>query len=277
VHNGPWVCTVLADMTNRLPKAKDEAAKRFEELINSGSAKRNRSADRMPGTKGVRPRNASTLILLDGNGANARILMGRRNKNLKFMPGAMVFPGGSVDKHDGSVPAVSELTEHTQRRLIAAMRGKSTKRGARALGLAAVRELAEESGLLLGVPGSFEHRHGDWATFSQMGIRPNLDGLRLFSRAITPVGMPRRFDTWFFLARSGEIGFTPEGGFDPCGELEDLRWIKPSDALEAGVRDITRIMLLELMRRLEEDPTLDDSWPAPYYQTRADRFIRHLI
>ena len=55
------------------------------------------------------PRDASTLIIMEGEGPGAKILMGRRHEGHKFMPGLFVFPGGRVDRYDGSVPAASEL------------------------------------------------------------------------------------------------------------------------------------------------------------------------
>lgn len=225
----------------------------------------------------IRPKNASTMILVDGSKDDARILMGKRNKKLKFMPGALVFPGGSVDKFDGSVPVADELSHKTQSRLMEAMRGKATQRGARALGVAAVREVAEESGLLLGKSGDFKTKHEDWKDFTDKNLVPSLSAIRLFSRAITPPGNSRRFDTWFFLARATEVGFTPEGGFDPDGELEELQWIRPKDAITQDTREITRVMLVELIQRLEKDPNLSDDYPAPCYQTVGNRFRKTII
>lgn len=225
----------------------------------------------------IRPKNASTMILVDGSKDDPVILMGKRNKKLKFMPGALVFPGGSVDAFDGSVHVADELTDTTQSRLMKAMRGKPTPRGARALGVAAVREVAEESGLLLGKSGDFQTNHDDWKDFCDKGLIPSLEALRLFSRAITPPGNSRRFDTWFFLARASEIGFTPASGFDPDGELEELQWIRPRDAITQDTREITRVMLVELTQRLERDPDLSDDYPAPHYQTVGNHFRKTII
>lgn len=54
-----------------------------------------------------------------------------------------------------------------------------------------------------------------------------------FSRWITPVEVKVRFDTWFFLAGApaGEDDGAPDGS-----ETVDLRWLRPTDALEAGRR-----------------------------------------
>jgi len=225
----------------------------------------------------IRPRNASTMILVDGPKNDPKILMGKRNRKLKFMPGALVFPGGSVDRFDGSVPVSGGLTPNTEERLIRAMSGRPTPRGAKALGVAAVREVAEESGLLLGYNGDFNSEHEDWKDFSEKSIVPSLSALRLFARAITPPGNSRRFDTWFFLARASEVGYAPEDGFDPDGELEELQWISPKKAITENTREITRVMLVELINRLADDPDLSDDYPAPEYRTVGNRFRKSLI
>ncbi len=249
---------------------------RIETMINSPQVRDMRNRIR-ESTGYVRPRNASTMILLDGDAANPRVLMGKRNKNLKFMPGALVFPGGSVDRFDGSVPAQDELTDKTRDRLVSAMRGRPTPRSARGLAMAAIREVAEESGLLIGRNGAFPVDHPHWQDFRDASVIPALSGLRLFSRAITPPGLSRRFDTWFFLAHRSQVGFVPEGGFAPDGELEELQWIHPEQAIAEDTREITRVMLVELIRRLREDPGLADSYPAPYYHTKGSRFHKTQI
>ena len=266
----------MADKFQESKASLDKEVTRLQGMINSDQAREHRQKAR--DTHGyIKPKNASTMILVDGPQNDPVILMGKRNKKLKFMPGALVFPGGSVDQYDGSVPVAEELSERTQSRLLSAMRGRPTKRGARALGVAAIREVAEESGLLLGKSGTFNTDHEDWKDFCNKGLVPSLSALRLFSRAITPPGNSRRFDTWFFVARASEVGFAPEGGFDPDGELEELQWIRPKDAITQDTREITRVMLVELINRLERDPDLSDDYPAPHYQTVGNHFRKTLI
>ncbi len=225
----------------------------------------------------VRPKNAATMILIDNDGPKPRILMGRRNRALKFMPGAFVFPGGSVDRADGSIPSIDELDEATHERIRAHARGRPTPRTARALGMAAIREMCEETGLLIGRSSSSPPGHPHWQPFAARGIGPSLSGLRLLARAITPPGMRRRFDTWFFVGTADTIGHVPAGGFEPSGELEGLQWIAPDEAIAADTREITRVILVELMNRLERDPGLDPVYPAPFYSAVHGRFNRTMM
>ncbi|MEM9332091.1 MAG: NUDIX hydrolase [Pseudomonadota bacterium] len=257
-------------------KRLSDEVDRVEALINSPTL-RDMRTKKKGGHAHIKPRNASTMILLDGPLDDPVVLMGKRNSNLKFMPGALVFPGGSVDKFDGSAPSISELTPKTNQRLQIAMRGRPTNRGARAIGMAAIREVAEESGILIGKSGTLDTEHEHWKDFRKANVVPSLSGLRLFARAITPPGLPRRFDTWFFIAHASEVGFAPTHGFLPDGELEDLRWIKPQEAITGDTREITRVMLVELIRRLREDQELSDAYPAPYYHTVGNTFHKKII
>jgi 8-oxo-dGTP pyrophosphatase MutT (NUDIX family) len=254
----------------------DEEIARIEAMINSGPMQRMRLANRTSGCS-VKPKNAASIILVSGEPGHERIVMGKRNKNLKFMPGALVFPGGRVDAHDRKVVACDQLESLTQAKLVTHMRGNTGPRDAHGLGIAAIRELAEETGLLIGEPHKIPLQHRDWQGFAERNIAPKIGSLRLLARAITPPGIPRRFDTFFFVMRSDGRHFSPQGGFAPSGELEELQWITPQDAMRHETREITRVILVELMNRLRDDPDLDPATPAPCYVTRGDRFIRTLM
>jgi 8-oxo-dGTP pyrophosphatase MutT (NUDIX family) len=52
--------------------------------------------------------------------------------------------------------------------------------------------------------------------------------LVLFARWITPVELPKRFDTWFFAGRAGNELVRVDGG-----EIHEHRWFRPADALAA--------------------------------------------
>jgi len=51
-------------------------------------------------TKPVRPRDAASLILLRERSTGLEVLLGRRGKDARFMPGRYVFPGGRVTAED---------------------------------------------------------------------------------------------------------------------------------------------------------------------------------
>lgn len=256
--------------TSNRSGAINREVERIQSLINSPARRDTRRPGK--GVAGVRPRNAATIVLVDGKPGNFRVLMGKRHHSLKFMPGALVFPGGSVDRSDGSIPAAADMSEQTAQMIVRNLRGRPTPRGARALGMAAIRELAEETGMLLGKPGANPIAHPDWRDFAERSVTPNLEGLRVLARAITPPGPSRRFDTWFFICHAQQVAHVPEGGFRPSGELEDLQWISPEAAIESDTREITRVMLVEAMNRLHQDPELTAGLPAPFYQSVRNRF-----
>jgi 8-oxo-dGTP pyrophosphatase MutT (NUDIX family) len=266
-------------MTTEHTETADSLEAEIAQIESFLKARRQRDRTGEPRSRhiGIRPRNAATLVLVRRDGRDVRVLMGKRHHSLKFMPGALVFPGGSVDPADAMVPASGELPAPTLRKIMANMRGRGGSRSARAIAVAAIRELAEESGLLIGEPHQRLNHRADWAQFAERGLAPSLSGLSILARAITPPGPPRRFDTWFFATSAERIAFEPESGFSPSGELEDLRWVRPRDAMEGETREITRVMLVELMHRLERDPELDPEYPAPYYHSAQGHFRKSLM
>ncbi len=224
--------------------------------------------------KTVMPRDATSMVLLDRRHGDWHVLMGKRAETLKFMPGAMVFPGGSVDRSDGSVPALDDVHPQLATRIRNHLRGRGSDRRVKAIGLAGIREMQEEAGLLIGTDGVFPSNIKSWEPFANKGIRPSLGHLRLLARAITPPVMPRRFDTWFLLTTMQHVAHVPIGGFEPSGELEELRWVRPVDAMNEKTRDITRVILTDLMLRLKDDPELSPATPAPFYRYLHRRFRR---
>ncbi len=64
-------------------------------------------------------------------------------------------------------------------------------------------------------------------TFEEAGIALDPESLVWTSRWITPVGIPKRFDTYFFLAK---VARDVEVTID-ANEIADSMWIAPADAL----------------------------------------------
>ena len=153
---------------------------------------------------------ASVMVLRD---RPLEVLMIRRHARSSFVPDAWVFPGGSVDASDAGLGDGSEL---------------STRR------VAAARELFEEAGIWIGaaLAQSEQHRRAllDHAEdFASLLPSAPIDLQRLVwtSRWITPVGVPKRFDTYFFLTEIGrDVVATVEHQ-----EAVEVTWIAPADAL----------------------------------------------
>ena len=227
----------------------------------------------------MRPRDAATILILDRRGAEWHFLMGRRHERHKFMPGLFVFPGGRVDRGDGSIPATRELDPVIQSRIVRNLRARPSKRRARALAMAAIRETYEEAGLFIGEKGdrALGSSHPDWQAFSKHGIVPDLSRLSLMARAITPPGRNRRFDTWFFAARRENVGHELPGGIGPTEELEDVHWLTFDKAKDLDLPVITVAMLKEFRERLEDDPGLKPVTPIPFYHMVGRSMRRELI
>ena len=142
----------------------------------------------------IRP--AATVIVLRDRAHAPRVLMGQRGAQAAFMPNKFVFPGGAVDPQDAAVPLLSEISSPCKDRLSEESEGPS----AQALCAAAIRELFEETGQILGKQAAWPDPVPDgWQAFATEGYRPIAEPLQFVFRAITPPGRPRRFDARFFL------------------------------------------------------------------------------
>ena len=216
----------------------------------------------------VRPRDAASIMLLDRSGQGIRVLMGKRHSAHVFMPDLYVFPGGRRDPDDHRLGFAADLHPAVLRSLTANDGQPLTTGRARALALAAVRELYEEAGVGL---GKTRNQRG-----APLPFLPDLSNLRYMARAITPPGQPRRFDTRFFAV------FVDEAEIDPSlvlesRELQDLQWIDVNDVSSLQVPEITAIILSDLRSDLQADPSLSPERAVPFYFTRRGRFHRTLL
>ncbi|MEJ0019814.1 MAG: NUDIX hydrolase [Acetobacteraceae bacterium] len=177
-----------------------------------------------PRPRAVRPRHAASLIVYRGAGDDVSMLMGMRGAKHRFMPNRLVFPGGAVDRVDLDAPAATPLSPQTEHLL----RKNANARLAHGLGIAAARELQEETGLSLGTP-------------------PALDVLRLLARAVTPASSPIRFNARFFVVEAHHVTGTLGGD----GELEGLRYYAMAEALALDLALPTRRVLERLREWLD--------------------------
>jgi len=201
------------------------------------------------------PRDAATLVLVDGSLNCPRILMGRRHPDMAFLADKFVFPGGRVDEADLTAHPGHDLNPAVTDKLLAGMAGVPSAARARALAIAAIREVREETGIVLGDPD-----------------RPPLEALSYFARAITPPDRPRRYDTRFFIADASLATVTALAG---DGELSDLDWFTLDQTRHLDVPGITRLILKDVAEVLAERPTR--SRPIPFYFHADGRFHRELI
>lgn len=222
------------------------------------------------------PRDAATLMLIDRSGAQPKVLLGRRHHSHKFLPGKFVFPGGRIEALDRVMPAASELDAQAQKKLMERVTTPSAEL-ARAFALAAVRETAEETGLLLGVkrdegpaaPGEI------WADFTRAHVFPDLAHVHFIARAITPPRRPRRFDTRFFTADASAIAHKIDGVVGPDSELVELTWVPIEQATHLEMPTITGVVLEELLARVEA--SMGHDLPVPFYFMKDQQFFRELL
>ena len=222
------------------------------------------------------PRDAATLMLIDRSGEKPKVLLGRRHDSHKFMPGKFVFPGGRIEPLDRAMTAVSELHPDTQQKLLEKVDNPSVEY-ARSIPLAAVRELAEETGLLLGVkrdeppvtPGEI------WSEFAKAKVHPDLGQIHFIARAITPPKRPRRFDTRFFTADATAIAHKIEGVVGPDSELVELVWVPIEEATRLDMPTITGVVLEELAARVAAG--MAHNLPVPFYFMADQQFFRELL
>jgi 8-oxo-dGTP pyrophosphatase MutT (NUDIX family) len=221
-----------------------------------------------------RPKHAATLIILDHEGKEPTVLMGRRNPAHRFMPGKFVFPGGRLDPVDLRMRVASPLNGAVEQRLLAHLpnRGPPT---ARALALAAIRETFEETGLVLGAPARFDQNivpEGVWRDYAAYGYAPDLAKLSFVAHAITPPRRPRRFDTFFFVADANMIAHRNAGVIGPEAEFIELVWIALSEARRLDLPTVTTVVLDELDQRVKAG--FGHELPVPFYRELRGRFRR---
>lgn len=204
----------------------------------------------------VQPRQASTVVLLRDAAPGVEAYVLRRRNTMAFAPGMYAFPGGSVDARDVGADAAATpawtgpSAAEWARRLGFGAGSEAEQQGqAQASVCAVVRELFEETGVLLAGPGpdsvvddttgpDFEADRmallGREQSIGQMLVRRELvlrsDLLAACGHWLTPEAEERRFDTRFYLAA------LPEGQRtrDVSGEADRVAWIRPVDA-EAAV------------------------------------------
>ncbi|MGH7846839.1 MAG: NUDIX hydrolase [Candidatus Binatia bacterium] len=197
------------------------------------------------------PKKASTVILVRPRGGEKfDVLMTRRPQWMEFLAGHYVFPGGILEEEDWCAQMLAQCRGLTAPEAQAILGNALSPELALGHWITAIRELYEETGVLLGVSESgmpVETDHdGLKEKFEQ--IRKDLvqgktslhallrserlycDASRLiyFARRITPEENPIRFDTRFYL------GCLPlrQNPLPVSEEVDESVWVTPSEALK---------------------------------------------
>jgi 8-oxo-dGTP pyrophosphatase MutT (NUDIX family) len=225
---------------------------------------------------GVRIRDAATMLVIDRTAAVPKVLVGRRHHGHKFMPGKFVFPGGRVETEDRRMSAATPLDKRVEARLMKEVRHPSAEKS-RGFPLAAIREVFEETGLVLGRRGGVAARTPDaeWTKFAATGVLPDLAAVHFIARAITPPGRPRRFDTRFFAVDAQAIAARVEGVIGPDAELVELVWLPIDDTMKLDMPGITMAVLEELKIRTAGGFTHD--LPVPFYRMMRGKRLREMM
>lgn len=229
-------------------------------------------------------------------GNKFKVLMMQRSKSSGFMPSTYVFPGGVLDPADANESWVSNASLATS-----AGSGpfpiEPLKKDSLALRVCALRELFEETGLLLARPTketssslpflSSAHAFSSLSVQREFQASVSADGstfervlasegvvseplkLAPWSRWITPTFEKRRYDTYFYLTAL-PAPFTSLTG--DAKEVSAASWLSPCEALELAR---TKKIVLPppttyILRELEHMDTLEQVFEQSEHETSEE-------
>jgi len=194
------------------------------------------------------PRPAATVVLLRPGPRGPELLLTRRSRTAGFVPGAYVFPGGTVDGEDAEADLVARI-DGVDAGEAATRLGVPPDHDPPPLGfwVAAIREAFEETGILVGraedggFPPAAASDPGVEAlrlrvlddeevfpdVLDAMGCRMDGGAVEYIAHWITPLPEPRRYDTRFFAAA---VPGGSEAIVDPR-EMTDAVWLTPAEGL----------------------------------------------
>jgi len=200
------------------------------------------------------PKKAATVILLREREIEGfEVFLLKRHEKSSFMGGNFVYPGGRVDREDGSseiCPLCKGITPEEARQVLG---GSISPEEGFAHWIAGIRELFEEAGVLLAYDQkgdlfqvkdlSQREKFSNYRellqkgkiTISQLGQEEDLlfalDQLHYYAHWITPEARSERFDTRFFLAH---YPLGQEATHDQKETTAGV-WLTPRKALEENL------------------------------------------
>ncbi len=179
---------------------------------------------------------AATVLAIRDGVSGLEVFMIRRHDKMEFMSGAFVFPGGKTDPQDEDprlLDICDGLDDDSSVYRVAAVREAFEE-----CGVLLARELGQEALVsgkdLLGLDHWRGRIHKGESTLYDFltaeGLRLACDMLVHFAHWVTPLIMPRRFDTQFFLVPTPADQLLVHDGHESVDSL----WIRPQDAERAA-------------------------------------------
>jgi 8-oxo-dGTP pyrophosphatase MutT (NUDIX family) len=184
---------------------------------------------------------SATIVILRESSSGPEILLVKRRAGDAFGD-SYTFPGGVVDNDESTSHAFSQGKTPDEADAVL-----SVAQGGLDYYSAAIRELFEETGILLARDAAGKWFHDGpnvdvlrkevdqgalhWSDFLRdQELRMASDALHYFAHWETPLSLPKRWSTRFFLA---ELPPGQDATHDGS-ELTDCRWIIAADALSLG-------------------------------------------
>ncbi len=208
----------------------------------------------------IRP--SATVVVARAGAADPEVFMVRRHEKSAF-GSAYAFPGGVVDKEDSEVSEFCHgLTSFDADSRLGIVSGGLDYYSA------AVRELFEESGVLLADLSSLDENLTsvrdalndgslNWAEFVRRErLSLHCGELHYISHWVTPEFEPKRYSTRFFVAR------LPEGqdAMHCGGELTDSCWATATDVLATARRGDIKLIFptVKTLESIARHKSLED-------------------
>ncbi|WP_284977375.1 NUDIX hydrolase [Arthrobacter sp. efr-133-TYG-104] len=191
----------------------------------------------------AKPRLAASVILLRDAPGGLEVFVQHRVSTMDFAAGMVVFPGGRVDAadhHGWNYPADLLASHAADWHLSSISEDPALEhKMAGTILAAAIREVQEESGL----------------TLEAANLRP-------WANWITPTDMPKRFDTFFYVAK-------PAAGADPRHQTTEAwqsLWMPVQQILEAEAAHSLKLMppTFFLLKEIAGFGSVEAVWSAEH-------------
>jgi 8-oxo-dGTP pyrophosphatase MutT (NUDIX family) len=227
-----------------------------------------------------KPRHAATVILLrPAQERGFEVFLTRRPDGMAFLGGMYCFPGGTLRKEDYSEAMLKRAVGLAPDQAQKVIGAEVAPRMAVGLWIAGVRELFEETGILLALVGSgqrisvpadsqdrLSEKHSRLLSsalsflslLESEALSCDLTALAHFSHWQTPEQVSMRFDTHFFLAElpagQSPLPITPE--------VAHSLWLTPDCALQrTGKNQLPMIFpTFASLRTLADFDSLESVW-----------------